>query len=1735
MRITGIARLMLLGIAILALSFGLAAQSRQLNLSAAPNSVFPSNQNELGFEVRYSVSDLKINEVQTREGAFDELSIEGYGFTRDLGQPKLPLMRKIIAVPIGAEVTWTVTARTERELPAADNRLKNRIVPAQESVSKSEDPALKPFLFDREAYARDGFNTRDWLQATEIGFMRGVRIFALDFHPVRYDPVSGALKVMQDYAVQVRFDHPDLAATAELMARTASHEFDSLYGKTIFNWPEPDRTSIVRHPTKMLILTPANYYTTLQPFINWKLQQGLNLVVTTVGTGGTVSNTTSAIQTYMNSVWSSATAGDPAPTYLLIVGDTSTSGDNIIANTGVTSSSHVTDLTYVRLQGSDYVPEMYYGRFSVSSATELSNVINKTLMFEQTTFPDPSYLGQTVLIAGVDGTYAATHGNGQINYGSTYYFNAGNGITSNNYLYPASGSSDAQIIANANAGRGFINYTAHGSQTSWADPTMTTSDLNGMTNTNKPFVAVGNCCLTNAFNYYSPCFGEVMIRAANKAGVAYIGGTNNTYWDEDYWWGVGAKGTATGSAPAYNASTLGAYDAMFHTHGEAFTDWAQTLGETIWMGNLAVTQGGSSRTNYYWEIYSIMGDPSLMPYYGVPSANGATYPSQILLGATSINVTAQPYSRVALSMGGVLYGTAIVPVSGSLALDITPFTHTGTAQLVITAQNRITVISDLNVIPNSGAYLNVSAATYADANNNSPEYNETGRFNVTFQNVGSEAANDITATLTCSAAGITITDETESIATLAGGTSVAVNNAYSFNIADNIANGSSAQFTITMVSGSDSWTHSFTLDLYAPSLAIGSMTVQDPAGNNNGRLDPGETVTIVMPLANNGGAASPAGTASLASPTTGITVNSGSASFNPISAGGSASLVFSATASSSLPVGASASFVFTATAGAYSAGKTETTAVGVILEDFETGSFNSFPWTFSGNANWTIDNTTSQTGTYSTRSGTISHSQTTTMQTIRILSASGNISFWYRVSSESGYDYLRFYIDGVQQAQWSGTVDWAQANYAVSAGTKTLAWTYYKDYSVSTGSDCAWVDNIIFPPSTAPNPYNPPRNLAAAPGNWVVNLSWQAPASGTPVGYKIFRDASLLTTVTGLSFSDTAVVNGTAYSYYLTAVYGGGESDPSNTVAATPTANPVVEVVLGSGTSTTSTTTAAPVNVYFQSLHGQSVYTAAELNAAGIYGPVNIRQVGFNITGLPSLAMPSFIVRMGHTSAANVSSWIQSNLDTVFSTASYQPTATGYNMLTLTTPYVWNGTDNLVIDTAFGLIGSYTSTGTVQYTAMTNGYRYVRSDTINQTSVFSGGSTSTTRPNVKLAVQSLQTGPLISADPVLLDFGTVEAGSSSTLQFTLYNDGDETLTGTITPPAAYLVSNASRETGSRDPGPIRTDHSFSIPAGESAAFNLTFEPSEAIVYDGNLVIASNASDYPNLLVALMGNGSDPNANHPPAIDLPASFEFDRNGSLEVCVACYTADYDGDILTLSWSGNDHIIINEEYLTVTFTAEPNWTGSETVTFTVSDGTAQASDIVVVTVNPVNVPSWTPVVYPTNPATIYGVVTIAGVPAALNDMVGAFSGTECRGIGEVVTNSGSAYVTLLVNLSGARETIGLKVYSYAQDEVYDVAETFDLGFGEVLGETDPVPINGLQVTALDTPQVSLQMVSEGCLLQWQPVDNATEYYVYRSADPLDGFVQVGTVTACEYLDGGVGNAAFYFVKAVYSTRGR
>jgi subtilisin-like proprotein convertase family protein len=511
----------------------------------------------------------------------------------------------------------------------------------------------------------------------------------LEVAPVRYDPVAGELEVIESLELRVRFTGGSKAASQDLWASTYSPFFEGVYGRIDgAKGLHDDFPDHVRDEVTYVIITPTMFTAQLADFIAWKTERGFRVIVGEIGSPE-VGTTTASIQGYIHGLYHGATPDQPAPSFVLFVGDVAQCPTWQV-------NGDATDRPYCTVDG-DYVPDIYYGRFSATNTSQLQAILDKTMMYDQYTMPDPSYLDDVVLIAGYDSSFGGTHGNGTINYGTANYFNAAHGLDADVHLYPQSGSDDALIVSEVSQGRAFVNYTAHGSQTSWSDPTFTQANINSLQNEGKYGLAIGNCCLTSTYDY-GECFAETWLRAPNKGMIGYIGGSNSTYWDEDVWWATGYTPNISANIP-YESTELGVYDALFHEHGESEDQWYVTQDAIVFCGNLAVQESGSSRTNYYWNIYNLMGDPSIAPYIGVPSANTIDHAPNLVANMTGMTVAADAGSYVGVTQDGVLIGAGTVHASRG-AVDIVfrnPLTAGVPAKLVIMAQNRVPYVTEIPV------------------------------------------------------------------------------------------------------------------------------------------------------------------------------------------------------------------------------------------------------------------------------------------------------------------------------------------------------------------------------------------------------------------------------------------------------------------------------------------------------------------------------------------------------------------------------------------------------------------------------------------------------------------------------------------------------------------------------------------------------------------------------------------------------------------------------------------------------------------------------------------------------------------------------------------------------------------------------------------------------------------------------------------------------------------------------
>ena len=544
-------------LSLLLFHFGMAQRSTYYQVT-------DNNYSDIKISYTVDVQNLQVKNIKTEQGTYCQISYDGMTPMRNDGKPALPVITNLLEIPLCEGMQVNVINSTYETYNLAELGINHPIMPAQPQHPKSEDGPF-PFVIDEATYTSNSFYGMTLAQCEKVGMLRNINLGELSIAPFEYNPVTGQLSVCTQLDVEISFVNANIPKTMELKTKHGNGLFDGQHCGVINPMTTAGfRDEIDNAPIKYLIVAHSMFRNNqdLNDFINWKKRIGY-LVEIAYTDDSNVGTTTTSIQNFIKGKYDNATAEDPAPTFLLLIGDVA----QIPAFTGVSDNDHVTDLYYATWTTNDNIPDCYYGRFSAQNVNQLTPQIEKTLMYEQYTMPDPSYLDDAVLVAGTDGNYGPTHANGQINYLSGNYVNTAYGFnTVHTHLYNCS-SQAATIRNEIGAGVGYANYTAHCSSSGWADPVFENSHVSSMNNANKYGIMIGNCCLSGKFDD-SACFGETLLRTAKKGAVIYLGASNSTYWDQDYYWSVGVRSNINAN-PTYDASHLGAYDRMFHTHNEA--------------------------------------------------------------------------------------------------------------------------------------------------------------------------------------------------------------------------------------------------------------------------------------------------------------------------------------------------------------------------------------------------------------------------------------------------------------------------------------------------------------------------------------------------------------------------------------------------------------------------------------------------------------------------------------------------------------------------------------------------------------------------------------------------------------------------------------------------------------------------------------------------------------------------------------------------------------------------------------------------------------------------------------------------------------------------------------------------------------------------------------------------------------------------------------------------------------
>jgi VCBS repeat-containing protein len=572
--------------------------------------------------------------------------------------------------------------------------------------------------------------------------------------------------------------------------------------------------------------------------------------------------------------------------------------------------------------------------------------------------------------------------------------------------------------------------------------------------------------------YDDDCFAE-KITTMETAEVANIGNSR---------FGWGGSGNTNGASQYFDRQF---YDAIF---GEDITLIGDANADSK-EDNVAYISSLQGAIRWCFYELNLFGDPTMDIWTAIPTDIIATYPAAVPMGSSQITFqTNAPFARIGVLQNGEIIGRAIADASGLAIVDLfDPIVSTDILSISIIAHNKnrhegnIVITSDVAYVIFDSYEINDEAGN----NNGLLDFGEDILLSLGAYNVGVQIATNVNITLISDDEYITITDNTEYYGDFEIGETIFIEDAFAFEIATDVPDQHIVTFEVEII-GQETWISYLSITINAPMLAIGGLWIDDSAGgNNDGLLDPGETADIIIESSNFGNCTCENTLGTITTGNTYITVTSGTYDLGQLAAGETKQAVYTITVDNTAPIGTPFDLVNIVTSGEYSAQHIFNLFVGQIFEDFETGDFTNMGWEFGGNASWVISTQNPYEGAYCAKSGNISNDQTSVLFITMDVPADGEISFFRKVSSESGFDYLRFYIDGSQLHQWSGEQDWNEYTFPVAEGTHTFKWEYYKDVAVSNGSDCGWIDYIIFPDASVQG--NPLSVTASASPSEICN------------------------------------------------------------------------------------------------------------------------------------------------------------------------------------------------------------------------------------------------------------------------------------------------------------------------------------------------------------------------------------------------------------------------------------------------------------------------------------------------------------------------------------------------------------------------------------------------------------------------------------------------------------------------
>lgn len=371
------------------------------------------------------------------------ISLPNEGNSTSKGLPSLPYISRSFQIPATKMLKATVLSYETQNFSIA-------VAPSKGIVFRDQDPLQIPYTFDPFYLSQNSF-PETAVELSEPFIIRDLRGITLYYNPFKYSPAKQELEMKSSAVILLEFydsGEPVNALSSEPIA--INREFDPIYQNLFINY-NPERYTQVNEVGRLLVISHANFMNGIQSYVNWKRQKG---IVTELVQMSTIGSTATQLKNYVQNYYNQ----NPGLVFVQLVGD---SQHIPYATHTWQSSTGAADPDLSLVAGNDNYPDIFVGRFSCETETDLLTQINRSIAYERDMAAGSTWIQRAMGIASNEGG----GGQGDMNESDEQHMNIirnnllNYGYLSVDQIHESAGATATQISSNINSGRGYINLS----------------------------------------------------------------------------------------------------------------------------------------------------------------------------------------------------------------------------------------------------------------------------------------------------------------------------------------------------------------------------------------------------------------------------------------------------------------------------------------------------------------------------------------------------------------------------------------------------------------------------------------------------------------------------------------------------------------------------------------------------------------------------------------------------------------------------------------------------------------------------------------------------------------------------------------------------------------------------------------------------------------------------------------------------------------------------------------------------------------------------------------------------------------------------------------------------------------------------------------------------------------------------------------------------------------------------